>query len=743
MNTGQMIVQIPLGVTLPVTTPGSSTALPAQVGEQEGISFAGVLSGMASQGTARSSVAAATAKSAESVRSVGNGSKVAMLPSDEMPDVITAVQAVVVSSGQAVSVSEGQAVSEEEPSASQERVQPESLMSQNVALYAAEAQIAQIQQSIGRMPEFDSKEVSQQCADVRAAAIYAANTQISQMQATVPALESSSGTQLMTTSAENPGVTVDVQPQSDQQLRSAVVTPEIFMRQPQTSITLTEHSVGLEQATVVPAKSDVTADGQPRTGQVFRSAVVTTEGAVRQPQLSVTPSENAVGLPEPDASPAEIALRSVVTATTQRSNGLEQSTAVSVKRDITVDVQPRSGQVFRSVAVTTEGSVRQPQTSLTSTENAVGLPEPEASPAERALRSVVTVAPQVETATTQRSNVGLEKVTAVIAENADQNVVNENQVVDLKNTAARVETSKQKTAEIISLRQRDEVELSVDKGANPDMSAVKPEKGQMPVQPAGFRFSRSVGVEAALGGGQPISARVAEKTAAGSDSSLKVNVEQQLAKGMGADFNGSDAGSAEQGAAGFTQQLPDAFRTSTQHLSGINQQFSVDTASPTEARTLPSESTRPEGRENIAGQVRERLSAHDIKMGSEQIVLRLSPEHLGDIKVNLRLENQTLRVEMVAENRMARESLLQHVDSLKEALSRQNISMDKFSVTSGGSDAGSQNGGTQGEWRELAKNRQAQQWMGSGGYRLPVAETVPLQPMMSARAEHSMLDLHF
>jgi len=102
-------------------------------------------------------------------------------------------------------------------------------------------------------------------------------------------------------------------------------------------------------------------------------------------------------------------------------------------------------------------------------------------------------------------------------------------------------------------------------------------------------------------------------------------------------------------------------------------------------------------------QVTDRLETHDLKQGTDRISLRLSPEHLGNLQLNLRMEDQQVRVEIVAEHRAVREALLQQVDQLKEVLSRQNIKMESFDVTT------ANNGGLtqqqQGDWRQAASER--------------------------------------
>lgn len=158
--------------------------------------------------------------------------------------------------------------------------------------------------------------------------------------------------------------------------------------------------------------------------------------------------------------------------------------------------------------------------------------------------------------------------------------------------------------------------------------------------------------------------------------------------------------------------------------------------------TAQNEISRPDlPTEQVVQQVRDRLVNHETKPGSEQIVLRLSPEHLGELKVNLNLEGQRLKVEIVAENRMVRDSLMQHTDALKESLSRLNIKMESFEVTTGGNGS-ADSGRSQGDWRELAQQRQHNTWMPNGGYRL-AGQAPPALAAYQIKSEHKMVDLHF
>ena len=63
------------------------------------------------------------------------------------------------------------------------------------------------------------------------------------------------------------------------------------------------------------------------------------------------------------------------------------------------------------------------------------------------------------------------------------------------------------------------------------------------------------------------------------------------------------------------------------------------------------------------------------------ITLKLHPEELGELKINMRMEDQHLKVEITTQNQSVKDALMQNLDILKETLSRQNISMERFDVT--------------------------------------------------------------
>lgn len=155
-----------------------------------------------------------------------------------------------------------------------------------------------------------------------------------------------------------------------------------------------------------------------------------------------------------------------------------------------------------------------------------------------------------------------------------------------------------------------------------------------------------------------------------------------------------------------------------------------------------SEAVRAHVIEQVVSQVREHVTGRDIKSGAEQIVIRLSPENLGELKLNLRMENQCLKVEIVAENSVVRDTLIKHSDTLKETLARQNITMETFDVSTGGNRQGATPHGRD-EWQELTRQQQHASWNASRGYRVGETPELPRPQLYQSPIEHSMVDVHF
>ena len=173
-------------------------------------------------------------------------------------------------------------------------------------------------------------------------------------------------------------------------------------------------------------------------------------------------------------------------------------------------------------------------------------------------------------------------------------------------------------------------------------------------------------------------------------------------------------------------------------------QLSTENQKVAAANTKPafSEPVRQEIPDQVMQQVKERLVQHDVKPGGQQIKLTLSPEHLGELKMNLNLQGQKLSVEIVTENRAVRDAIILHTDALKESLARQNITMESFDVTTGGKGSGGQ-GQNHNAWRELAKQQQQQHlWTSPRGYNTAQAD-LPSSQTLHRQQGLSMLDIHY
>ena len=153
------------------------------------------------------------------------------------------------------------------------------------------------------------------------------------------------------------------------------------------------------------------------------------------------------------------------------------------------------------------------------------------------------------------------------------------------------------------------------------------------------------------------------------------------------------------------------------------------------------EAARTDQSENVVRQVKDMLVTREIKTGNEQMTLKLSPEHLGELTLNLKMENQQLRVQIIAENQGVKEALMQHAESLKESLSRQNIKMESFEVvTSNGQRGFEQNDRG---WKQMAQQQFLTRAPAYGsGYSVAEAST-PSLPHYGGPQQYSMVDVHF
>ncbi|MDD2308358.1 MAG: flagellar hook-length control protein FliK [Desulfuromonadaceae bacterium] len=204
----------------------------------------------------------------------------------------------------------------------------------------------------------------------------------------------------------------------------------------------------------------------------------------------------------------------------------------------------------------------------------------------------------------------------------------------------------------------------------------------------------------------------------------------------------SAASAGESSLGSDTPQSGDSNQMLEQQMRGqLNTEHQkVATLSP---KGVSAEASRQNVPEQVMHQVKDRLLQHDLKPGNQQITLTLSPDSLGELKMNLNLQGQKLSVEILTENRTVRDAIVLHADALKESLARQNITMESFDVTTGGKGSAGQ-GQNQNAWRELAKEQQQQQlWTSPRGYRTAQTDLPTGHGAYQRQQGQSMLDIHY
>ncbi|MFZ4858201.1 MAG: flagellar hook-length control protein FliK [Desulfuromonadaceae bacterium] len=224
-----------------------------------------------------------------------------------------------------------------------------------------------------------------------------------------------------------------------------------------------------------------------------------------------------------------------------------------------------------------------------------------------------------------------------------------------------------------------------------------------------------------------------------------ISVREASMPGMEASDGSSTVGSESSSSGGESDGDYDNPDT-TQNMPG---QLVVEQQKVSAVMTRPAqgEPLRQDIAEKVMPQVKEQFERHEIKPGKQQITLTLSPDTLGEIKMNLNLQGEKLSIEIVTESRSVRDAIVQHADALKESLARQNITMESFDVTTGGKGSGNQ-GQNQNAWRELAKQQQQYQqqqqfWTSPRGYNTAQADRPPGPAVQQGRQGQSMLDIHY
>jgi len=86
--------------------------------------------------------------------------------------------------------------------------------------------------------------------------------------------------------------------------------------------------------------------------------------------------------------------------------------------------------------------------------------------------------------------------------------------------------------------------------------------------------------------------------------------------------------------------------------------------------------------ESILSQIRDKVETTNVD-GNREVTVRLNPEELGELTINIRMDGRNVKVDVVAENATVKEALMENIDRLKETFSKQNMNMEQFDVSTG------------------------------------------------------------
>jgi flagellar hook-length control protein FliK len=87
--------------------------------------------------------------------------------------------------------------------------------------------------------------------------------------------------------------------------------------------------------------------------------------------------------------------------------------------------------------------------------------------------------------------------------------------------------------------------------------------------------------------------------------------------------------------------------------------------------------------ESILSQIKDGVVTHDGK-GNGQMSIRLNPGELGELKIDIRMQDNRLKVDVQATNSTVKDLLMNNLENLKEALTSKNFTMEGFNVSTGG-----------------------------------------------------------
>lgn len=696
MNAGQIFVQMSVGAVPAAAVQAPTPAVSSPMGEQKAGAFARVLHGVSPRESARLVDSSGAGKSAQAKLATGDKSGLAPVQPDSRPDVPTTT--LIVAGDGAQAVPSAKETTEETRDAEGSRICPEVQLPQNVVLGAAGSQVDAALQINGRMPETELENDSHGSQGTTAGLVEIKPLlSAATPQATVVAPET-----VMQTSIASPRMPVVAVPEkaaesavaADRQY--AVAALETAARKPVQEPGVVGRAAGAEKPVVATEVPGIVSTSMPRQDG-SRITVANAE------QIDVSRKNDAAAL-QVAAAVAQPKQDGVVEFKLAGSPSPAFTTSEQAGPVETSATPPLPGNSRSEVRIDAETKAVQSKI----TDAVQDIPETSLS------------APEIPVAAS--SSVPAEKAVPEIPVRANLDAYFQTSVRPASVTALNSPLpAAQETAPLPSVDAQIDVHSAIDAAQRPARGEVRPHTEQMAAQDQPMV--------------RQVSAEGAAKTEAGAAHAVTGVVKEVATTTPGEDSGRNGSGSGDQGMGSQAHMTM---------LHKVNQDNALPvTGTPAGAASDPLRTVQAE---QIVGQVKEHLVGRDIKAGAEQVVIRLSPEHLGELKMNLRMENQCLKVEIVAETPLVRDALMKHSDSLKESLARQNITMESFDVSTGSNRYGSASHGQgqgQSDWRELARQRQSNAWASAGGYRLDTVPDVPPKPLYQASATHSMVDVHF
>jgi len=120
----------------------------------------------------------------------------------------------------------------------------------------------------------------------------------------------------------------------------------------------------------------------------------------------------------------------------------------------------------------------------------------------------------------------------------------------------------------------------------------------------------------------------------------------------------------------------------TEPVNGIVQFHQISKAEQL-TMTLQQQTGKPTGANDLIKQFENILAKSQFSNigGSQKLLIKLNPEHLGALRIELIQKDAGMVAKILATTKLAKETLESHIQNLKHAFASQNIQVDKLEIT--------------------------------------------------------------